>query len=157
MVEFENRIAVERPIAEVFAFLANFENIPKWNYYVLKVSKMSEGAVAVGTTYHQIRKTDEQMLQVTELEPVHRVAVKTLPGSSPQLEMRFTLQAQGSNTQIQDMWRLDTGRPALIEKLAAGNIKSAVSDNLEKLKQLLENGQVTLQDGRIETLTDIRG
>jgi hypothetical protein len=43
---------------------------------------------------------------------------------------------------------LDTGKPALVEKLAGGNVKSAVTENLQKLKQLLETGKVILQDGR---------
>jgi uncharacterized membrane protein len=151
MVEFENRIVVERPISEVFAFLADFENIPKWNYYVLSVKKVSAGTVGLGTTYHQIRKTDEQKFQITELEPPHHLAVKTLPGSHPQLEMRFILQAEGTKTRIRDQWKLETGKPGILERLAVGNVKSAVAENLDKLKQLLETGQVVLQDGRTTT------
>ena len=43
MIEFETMIRINRPIAEVFAFLSDFENIPKWNYYVLEVRKLSRG------------------------------------------------------------------------------------------------------------------
>ena len=39
MMEFENTIVIKKPIKEVFAFISNFENIPKWNYYVLEVKK----------------------------------------------------------------------------------------------------------------------
>jgi uncharacterized membrane protein len=148
MVVFENSISINRPVAEVFAFLSDFENIPKWNYYVLKVKKTSDGPEDVETTYHQVRKTDEQDFRITEFEPNHKIAVRTLPGSSPQFERRFTLDAKGRTTQIIDEWKLDTGRPALIEKLAVGKVKSAVAENLSKLKELLETGSVTLQDGR---------
>ena len=149
MIRFENSISIERPVAEVFAFLSDFENIPKWNYYVLEVRKISDGPVGVGTKYHQVRKTDEQVFQITEFKLNHKIAVKTLPESSLQFERRFTLQAEGSNTHIIDKWEeLDTGRPALIEKLAARKVKSAVAENLNKLKVLLETGRVTLQDGR---------
>jgi uncharacterized membrane protein len=34
VLEFENTIPIDRPIDEVFAFLSDFENIPKWNYYL---------------------------------------------------------------------------------------------------------------------------
>jgi uncharacterized membrane protein len=37
VLEFENTILIDRPTDEVFAFLSDFENIPKWNYYVLEV------------------------------------------------------------------------------------------------------------------------
>jgi uncharacterized membrane protein len=152
MLEFENTIRIDRPVEEVFAFLSDFENIPKWNYYVLEVRQLSEGLIGVGTTYHQVRKSDQQDLRIIEFEPGHTVAVKTLPQSSPDLEMRFTLYEEGITTRVRDEWKLNTGRPAIFERLAGGRIKSAVAENLAKLKELLEEGQVVLQDGRQVTL-----
>jgi uncharacterized membrane protein len=152
VLEFENTIRIDRPVEEVFAFLSDFENIPKWNYYVLEVRQLSEGLIGVGTTYHQVRKSDQQDLRIIEFEPGHTVAVKTLPQSSPDLEMRFTLYEEGNTTRLRDEWKLNTGRPAIFERLAGGRIKSAVAENLAKLKELLEEGQVVLQDGRQVTL-----
>jgi uncharacterized membrane protein len=152
VLEFENTIPIDRPIDEVFAFLSDFENIPKWNYYVLEVRQLSESPIGIGTTYHQVRKTDEQDFRIIEFEPNHSVAVKTLPQSSPSFERRFTLYEEGDTTRIRDQWKLDTGRPALLERLARGRVKSAVSENLSKLKELLQEGRVVLQDGREVTL-----
>jgi carbon monoxide dehydrogenase subunit G len=152
MLEFENTIRVDRSIAEVFAFLSDLENIPKWNYYVLEVRKLSDGPIGIGTTYHQVRKTDQQDLRITELDQNHEVTVKTLPQSSPGLEMRLTLYEEGDTTRLRDEWKLDTGWPVLLERLAAQKVKSAVAQNLTKLKELLEEGQVVLQDGRQATL-----
>ena len=151
VVEFENTITIERPIQDVFDFLADLENIPRWNYYVLSVKKVSGETAGLGSTYHQVRKTDEQSLQITELEAPYRLAVKTLPGSNPKLEMRFILQETGTKTLIRDQWKLETGRPGFLEKLATGKVKSAVAENLDKLKELLETGKVVLQDGRTAT------
>jgi hypothetical protein len=86
MLEFENTIRIGRRIDEVFAFLSDFENIPKWNYYVLEVRQLSESPRGTGTTYHQVRKTDQQDFRIIEFEPDHTVTVKTLPQSSPSLE-----------------------------------------------------------------------
>ena len=148
MLEFANTIYVDRPLAEVFNFLSDFENIPKWNYYVLEVTKISNGPIGIGTIYHQVRNIDEQDFRITSLEPNQTVAIKTLPQSSPDFEMRFSLHREGDTTSIQDEWKLETGLPALLERLAAGNIKAAVAENLTKLKELLEEGEVMLQDGR---------
>ena len=148
MLEFENTIRIDRPIEEIFAFLSDFENTPKWNYYVLEVRQLSENPIGIGTTYHQVRKTDEQDLHITEFETNRSVAVKTLPQSSPRFERRFTLYEEGNTTRIRDEWKLDTGRPVVLEKLAGGRVKSAVAENLAKLKELLEEGRVVLQDGR---------
>src|SRR5215211_7534688 len=152
MLEFENTVYIDRPIGEVFAFLSDFENIPKWNYYVLDVKQLSESPIGIGTTYHQVRKTDEQDFRITEFEPNHMVAVKTLPQSSPSFERRFTLYEEANSTRIRDEWKLDTGRPAILERLTGGRVKSAVAENLAKLKELLEEGRVVLQDGRQVTL-----
>ena len=153
MVEFENTILINRPTAEVFAFLSNFENIPKWNYFVLEVRKLSDGPVQVGTMYHQVRKTDEQDFRIIELEPDHKVTLKTSPQSFPDLEMKFTLDGGGNKTYIRDEWKLDTRLPVLLERIGSGKIKSAVAENLSKLKELLEEGRVVLQDGRQVFLT----
>jgi uncharacterized membrane protein len=148
MIEFENTIVIERPVEEVFAFVSEFENIPKWNYYVVEVEKTSQGPLGVGTTYHQTRKTDEQDFGVIEYEPGETVVVKTLPHSRPAFEMRFTFEPVAGGTSILDEWKLDTGQPGLLEKLGAGKVKQAVKENLTKLKELLETGSVQLQDGR---------
>ena len=71
MLEFETTIRINRPLGEVFAFLLDLENLPKWNYYVLEVTSRSDGPIQIGTTYHQGRKTDEQDLGITELEANH--------------------------------------------------------------------------------------
>jgi uncharacterized membrane protein len=152
VLEFENTIRIDHPVDEVFAFLSDFENIPKWNYFVLEVKQLSASSIGIGTTYHQVRKTDEQDFRITEFEANHRVAVKTLPRSSPSFERRFTLYEEGDTTRIRDEWKLDTGRPAIFERLARGRVKSAVAENLAKLKELLEEGRVVLQDGRQVTL-----
>jgi uncharacterized membrane protein len=148
VLEFENTIRIDRPVDEVFAFLSDFENIPKWNYYVLEVRQLSDNPIIAGTTYHQVRKSDEQDFRIIEFEPDHSIAVKTLPRSSPSFERWFVLYEEGDTTHIRDEWKLDTGRPAVLERLARGRIKSAVAENLAKLKELLEEGRVVLQDGR---------
>jgi carbon monoxide dehydrogenase subunit G len=152
MLEFENTIRIDRPIDQVFSFLSDLENLPKWNYYVLHVTKLSNGPVGIGTTYHQVRKTDEQDLRITELDQNHKIVVRTMPPSSLNLEMTLTLYDEGNATRVRDGWKLDSGLSAPLEWLGSRKIKSAVADNLTKLKGLLENGQVVLQDGRLAIL-----
>jgi uncharacterized membrane protein len=149
MIEFENTIEIKKPINEVFAFISNFENIPKWNYYVLEVKKITEGSIKVGTTFHQTRKIDDQSFQIIEYEAGKRVSIQTLPNSRPAFEMIFSFNPVGTETQLVDKWKLDSGKPGFIEKLAKMKAKKAVMQNLKKLKELLEEGSVTLQDGRL--------
>jgi hypothetical protein len=52
-----------------------------------------------------------------------------------------------SNTLLRVNWKLVTGTPALLERLVAGKIQSAVSDAFYQLRELLETGSVTLDNG----------
>jgi carbon monoxide dehydrogenase subunit G len=148
MIKFDNTIRINRPVGEVFAFLSDLENLSKWNYYVLKVTKLSNGPTGIGSVYHQLRKTDEQDLCITALDQNRKIVVKTLPPSSMNLEMTLTFQPEGNATIVRDEWSLDSGLPAPVDWLGSGRIKSAVAENLAKLKDLLEEGWVVLQDGR---------
>jgi hypothetical protein len=46
---FEASVAINRPIQEVFAFLADGENDPKFSPRVLEIAKATEGPPGVGT------------------------------------------------------------------------------------------------------------
>jgi uncharacterized protein YndB with AHSA1/START domain len=148
MITFENTVFIERPIEEVFAFVADLQKIPKWNYYVRSVTPTSVETGAVGSTYHQIRKSDEQDLRVTHIDWNKSLVIETIPPSRPELRREMTFRAQDGGTRIVDRWRLNMGVPKLLEPLAANRAKAGVAQNLGKLKVLLETGRVTLQDGR---------
>jgi hypothetical protein len=55
METFANTVTIDRPAKEVFEFLADFENVPRWNYAIDRTRKTSPGPVTVGTTYRQTR------------------------------------------------------------------------------------------------------
>jgi hypothetical protein len=78
MATFQNTVTIRRAVEDVFTFLANFENIPKWNYAIVETKKTSPGAVGVGTTYRQIRsipERSEEGFKVTAFEPASRLEV----------------------------------------------------------------------------------
>lgn len=148
-MEIYNEIIINRPIEEVFNFLSDFENLPKWNYYVVKVSKTTEGPVATGTVFHQVRKTDAQDFKIIAFDFPKVVAIETLPPER-YLMMRFNLSAQGAHTKVEDAWQVKI--PRVVGWFAKKKIQPAVMENLQKLKTLLETGRVILQDGRVEIL-----
>ena len=148
MIKFENVIDIHSPLEQVFAFVADFENIPKWNYYVTQVRQSSSGAPDVGATYHQVRKVDAQDFEITAYQPNRMIAVKTLPDSKPYFARMFTFEKTADGTRITDIWELETGYNRIVEALGKGRVVAGVMENLGKLKQLLETGETQLQDGR---------
>jgi hypothetical protein len=78
MATFQNMVTIRRAIEDVFAFLADFENVPTWNYAIVETKKTSPGPVGVGTTYRQIRSIpdrSEEGFKVTAFEPTSRLEV----------------------------------------------------------------------------------
>jgi hypothetical protein len=149
VLRFENEIEIKRPLSEVFEFLIQFENIPLWNYYVLEVRKVSGASSDGESVYHQLRENDEQYFRVKEIVPLEKIAIETLHESSIAFERTMIFHVGKNVTRIKDKWKLTLGKPKFIEFLAQIKIRHAVSENLQKLKCLLETGSVRLQDGRI--------
>jgi uncharacterized protein YndB with AHSA1/START domain len=48
---FEATVVIDRPIEEVFAFLADGQNDPKFSPRVLEITKTTDGPPGVGTVY----------------------------------------------------------------------------------------------------------
>lgn len=148
MIKFENQITIDLPISDVFPFVTNLENIPKWNYFVQSVSKTSTGPAEIGSIYHQVRKNDNQNLKIVEVQPNKNLVVETIPPSKPSLRREIIFQARDGSTTIVDRWELSFDLFGPLETLAGNRVKSAVKENLKKLKELLETGNTILQDGR---------
>jgi polyketide cyclase/dehydrase/lipid transport protein len=67
-MHFVHPQVIERPLAEVFAFVSDPENLPRWNYYVIGCTKLEAGPTRVGSTYRLVRKSDTRVFGVTEFE-----------------------------------------------------------------------------------------
>jgi uncharacterized protein YndB with AHSA1/START domain len=140
-MDFTNTVVIRRPPEDVFRFLAELENIPKWNYVIIETHKTSEGPVGVGTTYRQVRSLpsrSEEAFEVTEFEPERRLAIRG--GLGPlHGTMSYTLEPIDGGTRLTNAADLE-GRGVLriAAPLATGRIREAVAANLGVLKELLE-------------------
>ncbi len=52
MVSVEVSTSIDRPVGEVFRFVENEDNIPKWDDDLIKATKTSEGPIRQGSTLH---------------------------------------------------------------------------------------------------------
>ena len=142
-MKFDNVVTIDRPPAEVFTYLAQFENIPRWNYAISETRKLTSGQVDVGTRYRQVRtlpSRSEEEFEVVEFEPHRRLAVD---GDLALLHGRVTYvldDSSGATTLTNSMDLRASGPANLVAKLATRNVKTAVAANLGVLKALLERG-----------------
>jgi Polyketide cyclase / dehydrase and lipid transport len=143
MASFENTVIIRRPVEDVFAFLADFENVPKWNYAIVQTTKVSPGPVGVGTTYRQTRsvpRRSEEGFEVTGFEPARRLEIEGRIGPF-RARISYLLDPAGSGTRLRNAVDLaSAGLSTLVAPLATSRVKKAVAANLDTLKQLLEKG-----------------
>jgi carbon monoxide dehydrogenase subunit G len=140
-MEFSNTITIERSRHDVFEFLSDLENIPKWNFAIVETRKTSDGPVRVGTTYRQVRSLpsrSEETLQVTELEPDRRFSVHG--GLGPfEGTLSYEFEEIGGSTRLTNGADLEAhGIKRLAAPIVSGRVRDAVASNLETLKRLLE-------------------
>jgi carbon monoxide dehydrogenase subunit G len=140
-MQFANTVTIERPLHEVYAFVADLENVPKWNYAIVETRKTSSGPVGVGTTYRQVRSLparSEETLLVTEMEPDRRVAIHGNLGPFVGT-LTYEFDDLDGRTRLTNTADLEGhGLMKLAGPLASGRVRDAVAANLNALKQLLE-------------------
>ncbi|MFI1396100.1 SRPBCC family protein [Streptomyces sp. NPDC020681] len=75
--QFEATVQINRPIEEVFAFLSDGENDPKFSPRVQQIAKTPEGPTAVGTVFASTVKdagmTTKRQIRISELQPPTRL------------------------------------------------------------------------------------
>jgi hypothetical protein len=134
MIRFENTVTISRPRAEVFGYLAELENLPRWNYAIAATRKLDPGPVTVGTRYSQLRTVParrEETFEVAEYEPDAKLTVHGRFGPFTG-DLSYLLAADGGSTVLTNAVALDGPR------LATRQIRSAVAANLAVLRQILE-------------------
>ena len=65
MPKVTGQIEIERPVEEVFDFVANERNEPRYNEEMLRCGKVTPGAIRVGTRYAAEMKTRFGVLPMT--------------------------------------------------------------------------------------------
>ena len=131
MIAFETDVRIDRPVEEVFAYVSDPLNIPRWNSAVEVVRKTSAGENGVASTYAMER-------ELPAGRAVNELAIRTTAGPTP-FVYRYHFAAENGET----VTKLDAevelpAAAALLPQLARRLVKKGVNDNLATLKQILE-------------------
>lgn len=144
MINLDLGTLVDKPIKEVFSFVADPNNMSKWNSAVVSLQQITPGAVGVGTKFKSVgemmgRRIEGEM-QVTIYEPDNRCGYQVNAGPM-QVNLNMTFKTVGTGTKISLNAQ---GNPAGVFKIAepmmAGRVKSMMEENLARLKSVLEKG-----------------
>jgi len=149
MQTFQNTVTIARPAGEVFAFLADLRNIPRWNYAIARTVPTSPGPAGAGATYRQTRtipRRRKENLQITAFQPPTRLAIQGQLGPH-RATASYLLEPVPGRTRLANDVKLEPTSALLrpVGPLAAPRVKAAVARNLGTLKELLENTRPAAQ------------
>ena len=145
-ISLSETLEISRPAEEVFAYMTDLDNDPKWQKGLLEAKHTSEGPVGVGTTgVHRAKamgKTIEVAWQLTEYEAPKRIAWKFISGPFTGNES-YTLESTPDATKVMHVAEMQPqgflGRLMLMAGGIGGMFKKQSEKNMQNLKGILES------------------
>jgi len=144
MIKFDLSTLIDRPVEDVFSFVADLNNMPKWNSAVVSIQPLHGDSIGAGAKFKTVgemlgRQMDGEM-QVTAYEPDSKCGFQMNAGPV-QVNVTLTFKTVGTGTKLDLNAQ---GNPAgffkLAENMVAGQVKSTMQANLSRLKSVLEKG-----------------
>ena len=144
MIKLAQSVTVNRPVAEVWTFISNFENTTRWSRGVLEARQTSEGPMGVGSTLQTVvrafgrRRTASYL--VTEYEPNTAFAFEVTSGVMTS-KARFSVEPgeAEAGTRLTASGEVDAVGPyKLLAPILVRTLKRHSEDDLANLKRILE-------------------
>jgi uncharacterized protein YndB with AHSA1/START domain len=137
----ENVVTIDRPIDDVFAFVANPHNIPRWRTNAIEAIDV-ELPLRAGSSYTLVesmmgRKRFGQ--RVVEYDPPHGIVIETTSGAlRPVQHFTFAPAPGGGTTYTARLEVRGYGVMRLFEPLLRGMVRKGMRTYGENLKRALE-------------------
>jgi carbon monoxide dehydrogenase subunit G len=142
MINIDLSTLVDKPVEDVFAYIGDLNNMPKWNTTVMDVEQITPGDVGVGTKFKSVgemlgRRIEGEM-QVTAYEPDTKFGVQMNAGPAL-VNMTLSFKAVGTGTEVNlNAQGNPSGLFKLAEPLMQRRVKSIMEENLVRLGSQLE-------------------
>src|SRR4051794_28105593 len=143
MINVEQTIIINRPPSEVFAFVADQTNAPRWQRGLETVRRIGDGPIGLGTRHEFVRRMIGRRMsgenEYTQFEPNRSVAFTATSGGWP-LEASYEVGPAGEHaTRLTSRIALQPSGPfRVLQPLFAAALRRDVRTNLRSLKALLE-------------------
>jgi carbon monoxide dehydrogenase subunit G len=142
---FEATVVIDRPIDEVFAFLVDGENDPKFSARVQKMEKASEGPPGVGAVYKSTVKdagmTTQREFELTEVAQPTKVRwAERSKNMVTAPEGGYDLEPSGEGTKVTVFNVLEGhGLGKLVAPLALRSARKGAQDFADSIKRAVES------------------
>ncbi len=136
-------VIINRPVEEVWKFMSNIENAPKWDRGVIAARQISEGPLGVGTTLQTTRlllgRRRTPNYVVSEYEPNQKITLKAFLGPF-QGQVRFAFVSVSNGTRFTQSFEVQSsGWWNLITPLLVRMFTRDGEADLANIKRILEN------------------
>jgi uncharacterized protein YndB with AHSA1/START domain len=143
MIKVDESIIIQRPVEEVFAFVADQRNAPEWQSGLLEVRRTDEGPLGVGATHAVVRKFMGRRMEVNNeyvaYELNAQVTFKSTAGPMP-FEFSYLTESTPTGTRLTGNMQVKAaGFMGLAEPLIGASMKREMRAAFGELKDLLEN------------------
>jgi uncharacterized protein YndB with AHSA1/START domain len=141
----QQSVTIARPVDQVFAFLAEPDNIPRWRPDVLEVTS-GGGRLQMGSEFDEVinfggRKT--QTFRVNVFEPNETLEVVAIAGLGIRPTQRYSVSSRGDTTTVSIRVTVRTrGLFHLLEPLFPSMITAKWRKYSDRLRGFLENQPV---------------
>ena len=142
MTRFETSVRIRRPVEDVFAYVSDPLNFPRWNSAVRAVWQTRGRESELGAMYTMERELPSgrvhNELAIVAHEPPTDFGIRTTSGPTP-LSYRYRFSTANGETVValEAVVELNSAA-ALLAPLAGRAVKRGVDDNFDELKRLLE-------------------
>jgi carbon monoxide dehydrogenase subunit G len=142
MVRVEHVVEIARPPADVFAFLTDPSNLPRWQESCVAAQAEHGQPISSGTRIAERRRFLGQeartLMEVVELEPHVVYELESVEGPFP-LTVRHELEECAGGTRVRVVAEADPGRLLrLASRMVDRAVREATRKDFAKLKALLE-------------------
>jgi uncharacterized membrane protein len=143
MVRVDHELTVNRPAAEVFAYLTNVETLPEWQASVVAARRVTDGPLAPGARFVEARSLlghkVESTIEVTEFDPDRRFSLRVVSGPVP-FRVTHTLDEIGGATRLRVEGEGEPhGAARLAGPFVARRARQEFERDFSRLKTLLES------------------
>ena len=144
MIDFEISVLIDRPIEEIFGFISNPLNLPRWQSMLVEIKPLVPGLPGIGSKFstkgEMMGRKIEGQLEITEFDSGGIFGYSGKAGPM-QMHALITLKPVGTGAKVTFKAHAEPGGMFKIaEGLLANQVKGQMEANLIKLKSILEAG-----------------
>jgi uncharacterized protein YndB with AHSA1/START domain len=152
MAHINGEIIIKRPVEEVFDFVADERNEPRYNPRMLRAEKLTPGPVGLGSRYHAVMQSRprpvEMTIECTSYERPQRLA-STTHLATMDIQGTLTFDPLPAGTRMRWAWQVQPrGLLKLLTPLVARMGRRQEQTIWTGLKRVLEGQQAPFSTGR---------